>query len=45
MAMSALGAKTKFKALIKVGLKPFLLAFILFLWLIFGGYGINALLS
>lgn len=43
MAMSALGAKTKFKALLQVGFKPFLLAFILFLWLICGGYAINAL--
>ncbi len=48
MAMTALGADTsidKFKA---AGAKPFILAFMLFMWLIFGGYfitkGITALL-
>lgn len=42
MAMSAMGAKTKIKALRQVGAKPFLLALVLFVWLIFGGYGTNA---
>ncbi|WP_101688756.1 YeiH family protein [Dysgonomonas massiliensis] len=38
MAMTALGMETNFKRFREAGSKPFLLAFILFLWLIFGGY-------
>lgn len=38
MAMTALGAETSIDKFRKAGLKPFILAFILFLWLIGGGY-------
>ena len=38
MAMTALGAETSIDKFKKAGFKPFLLAFILFLWLIGGGY-------
>lgn len=38
MAMTALGAETSMDKFRKAGLKPFILAFILFLWLIGGGY-------
>lgn len=38
MAMSALGAETSFAKFKQAGFKPFLLAFILWLWLIAGGY-------
>ena len=38
MAMVALGAETSFDKFKKAGPKPFLLAFILFIWLLFGGY-------
>lgn len=38
MAMSALGLETNLKKFREVGFKPVLLAFILFLWLIFGGF-------
>lgn len=38
MAMTALGMETQLKQFKEAGLKPFLLAFILFGWLIFGGY-------
>ena len=44
MAMSALGFETTFKKIKDVGIKPFLLAGLLFLWLIFGGYCIVRLL-
>lgn len=45
MAMTALGADTsidKFKA---AGAKPFLLAFMLFIWLVFGGYFITKFIT
>lgn len=38
MAMAALGAETSFDKFKKAGAKPFLLAGILYIWLIFGGY-------
>ena len=38
MAMTALGAETSIDKFKKAGFKPFLLAFILFIWLIGGGY-------
>ena len=38
MAMTALGAETSIDKFKKAGFKPFLLAFILFLWLVGGGY-------
>lgn len=38
MAMAALGAETSFDKFKKAGAKPFLLAGILCVWLISGGY-------
>lgn len=38
MAMVALGAETSLDKFKKAGLKPFLLAFILYIWLVTGGY-------
>ncbi|MDE6354845.1 MAG: YeiH family protein [Prevotella sp.] len=38
MAMTALGAETSIEKFKKAGLKPFILAFILFLWLMTAGY-------
>lgn len=38
MAMTALGAETSFDKFKKAGFKPFLLAALLFCWLICGGY-------
>ncbi len=38
MAMTALGAETSIEKFKKAGLKPFLLASILFIWLLGGGY-------
>lgn len=38
MAMAALGAETSFDKFKKAGAKPFLLAGILYIWLILGGY-------
>ncbi|WP_238484853.1 YeiH family protein [Rahnella bonaserana] len=43
MAMAALGLTTHMSALRQAGLKPMLLAAILFIWLIVGGAGINQL--
>lgn len=40
MAMSALGMETSFDKFKNVGAKPVYLAFILFIWLIFGGFAI-----
>jgi uncharacterized membrane protein YadS len=37
MAMLALGLQTHISKFKQVGAKPFYLAFILFIWLIFGG--------
>jgi uncharacterized integral membrane protein (TIGR00698 family) len=38
MAMTALGMETSFKKLKDVGLKPFYVALVMFLWLLVGGY-------
>lgn len=40
MAMTALGVETSFDKFKKAGPKPFLLALVLFLWLVLGGYWI-----
>lgn len=40
MAMTALGAETSIDKFRKAGMKPFLLASILYIWLIFGGYAL-----
>jgi len=40
MAMTALGMETSLDKLKGVGIKPFILAAILFVWLIVGGYGV-----
>lgn len=40
MAMTALGAETSIDKFKKAGFKPFLLALILFVWLVFGGYAL-----
>jgi len=45
MAMTALGMETSFKKFKEVGIQPFLMSFILFLWLIFGGVFIVKYLS
>jgi uncharacterized integral membrane protein (TIGR00698 family) len=45
MAMSALGMGTIFKNFKSVGTKAFLTAFIMFLWLIFGGFFIVKLIT
>lgn len=41
MAMGALGIETNFSKIKGVGIKPIILAVILFGWLIFGGYGVT----
>jgi uncharacterized integral membrane protein (TIGR00698 family) len=41
MAMTALGAETSIEKFKKAGAKPFLLASILYVWLIVGGYAIS----
>lgn len=40
MAMTALGAETNIEKFKKAGAKPFMLAGIIYLWLIFGGYAL-----
>ena len=40
MAMTALGAETSIDKFRKAGAKPFILAFILFIWLMVGGYAL-----
>jgi uncharacterized integral membrane protein (TIGR00698 family) len=45
MAMTALGMETRLKQFREAGVKPFLLAFILFVWLVVGGYFIVEYLS
>ncbi len=44
MAMTALGMGTSLKKLKVVGMKPFVLAASLFVWLLFGGYEVTSLL-
>lgn len=41
MAMVALGAESNFEKFKKAGAKPFILTFILFIWLVVGGYFIS----
>ncbi|MDC9819546.1 YeiH family protein [Pectobacterium polonicum] len=41
MAMVALGLTTRFSAIRQAGVKPLLLALVLFIWLVIGGAGIN----
>jgi uncharacterized integral membrane protein (TIGR00698 family) len=45
MAMGALGLSTHFGTLRRAGGKPMLLAFLLFLWLVIGGAGINRVVT
>lgn len=45
MAMTALGAETSFDKFKQAGAKPFVLAFILYLWLLGGGYLLAKYLS
>ncbi|WP_459176592.1 YeiH family protein [Ewingella americana] len=45
MAMAALGLTTHISALRQAGIKPILLAAVLFIWLIVGGVGINDLVQ
>lgn len=45
MAMTALGMESSFDKFKQAGLKPFLLALILFIWLVFGGFSIVYLLT
>jgi uncharacterized integral membrane protein (TIGR00698 family) len=42
MAMAALGVSTRVAAIRTAGIKPLMLAALLFAWLIFGGFAINA---
>ena len=44
MAMTALGAETSIDKFMKAGAKPFVLASLLYLWLIVGGYFLVKLL-
>lgn len=44
-AMAALGLTTHYSAIKKAGVKPLLLAFVLFLWLCIGGWLINAIID
>lgn len=45
MAMTALGVETNFRKFKQSGLKPFILAFILFIWLVVGGYFISSFIQ
>lgn len=45
MAMTALGAETNIKKFKQAGPKPFVLALILFMWLLFGGYFLSKYVS
>ena len=45
MAMAALGAETSFDKFKQAGAKPFVLATILYVWLLFGGYLLTKLLT
>ena len=45
MAMGALGIDTNMSKIRGVGIKPIILAVILFTWLIFGGYGITTIIT
>lgn len=41
MAMAGLGLTTDIKAIRRAGLKPLMLASLLFVWLVVGGAGLN----
>lgn len=45
MAMVALGLTTHVSAIRQAGIKPLLMALILFVWLIIGGFAINAIIQ
>ncbi|MDE7338172.1 MAG: YeiH family protein [Bacteroidales bacterium] len=45
MAMTALGTETSFDKFKKAGPRPFLLAFLLYIWLFFGGYALTHYLA
>lgn len=45
MAMAALGAETSIDKFKKAGAKPFVLAFILYIWLLGGGYLLSKYLA
>jgi len=45
MAMAALGVSARAGAIRQAGIKPLLLALILFVWLMLGGAGVYVLLS
>jgi len=45
MAMTALGMETSLKKLKGVGMKPFVLGALLFIWLLGGGYAVTCLLA
>ena len=45
MAMTALGSETSFDKFRKAGPRPFLLAFLLYIWLFFGGYALTRYLA
>ncbi len=45
MAMTALGMESEYKKFKQAGLKPFLLALVLFLWLVFGGFAFVYLIA
>ena len=45
MAMVALGAETSIDKFKKAGAKPFVLAFILYVWLILGGWALSYFLA
>lgn len=45
MAMAGLGLTTDLKAIRRAGLKPLLLASLLFAWLVVGGAGLNCVIT
>ena len=45
MAMTALGMETNFQKFKSVGMKPFYVAFIMFAWLMVGGYLVTMMLT
>lgn len=45
MAMAALGVETRLSRMRQAGPRVLVLAFILFVWLLAGGYGVTLLLS
>ncbi len=45
LAMAALGIETNFVKVKQIGLKPLYFAFVLFVWLLVGGYGLSLVVS